>query len=191
MTPVEQRYMAIFDERGDPVQRGDCLRACVASLFDLDVDDVPHFSAHEDWAGSYARWMRERGYVIGSPRITTDEGDPTVLRGRPMDGIYWIGTVKSPRGRVRCAVCKGEGVAIEQWLGDEEEYVEHETPQPCVECDSSGLVPSLHAVVMCGGDLVWDPHPRRDMGHLGFVRGEWFIAADPGRFALMSESAAA
>lgn len=179
MKPVEQRFMAVFDERGDSVQKGDCLTACVAALFEVPIDEVPFFVIEKDWHGSYTRWLRDRGIVLAHPQISVDPDDPTVLRGRPSDGIYWIATVKSPRGRARCAVCRGEREALEQWLGFEERYVKYDTPQPCVNCEATGFEASLHCVVMCGGDLVWDPHPQRDMGHLGFVFGEWFVLADP------------
>lgn len=179
MKPVEQRYMAIFDEHGDNVQRGDCLTACVASIFELPIDAVPFFVDEDDWHGSYTGWLRERGLVLGAPHVVVDVNDPTVLRGHPTDGIYWIATVKSPRGLTRCVICKGEAKAQHQWLGVEERYVEYDEPRPCVECNATGRTPSLHAVVMLGGELVWDPHPQREMGHLGFVSGEWFILADP------------
>lgn len=40
MTPVDQ---LVLHNPGDPTQMGDCLRACVASVLDLDPADVPHF----------------------------------------------------------------------------------------------------------------------------------------------------
>lgn len=39
--------------------------------------------------------------------------------------------------------------------------------------------PGHHAVVMQGNDLVYDPHPQREMGHLGFVSAEIFLPRDP------------
>lgn len=36
-----------------------------------------------------------------------------------------------------------------------------------------------HAVVMQGSDLVYDPHPKREMGHLGFTSAEVFLPVDP------------
>jgi hypothetical protein len=36
-----------------------------------------------------------------------------------------------------------------------------------------------HAVVMRGSTLVWDPHPQREMGHLGFTSAELFLPMDP------------
>jgi hypothetical protein len=41
-----------------------------------------------------------------------------------------------------------------------------------------------HAVVMHLNALVWDPHPRREMGHLGFVDATYFLPLDPSRLAL-------
>lgn len=166
--PVEQRQMAIFDERGDNVQRGDCLTACIASLFELPIDDVPFFVDMENWWGEYNNWLHDRGLQLGQVRLSTVDDDPTRLNGHPTEGIYWIATVKSPRSKARCNGCKGTGQS------------QHEEG-PCGWCGESGLVPSLHAVVMCGGELVWDPHPQRDMGHLGFVSGEWFVVRDPAR----------
>ncbi len=38
MTPLTQRYL-----HNPPETYGDCYRACIASLLDLGLDDVPHF----------------------------------------------------------------------------------------------------------------------------------------------------
>lgn len=38
MKPVDQTLML---ERGEP---GDCYRACIASIFELPIEDVPHFT---------------------------------------------------------------------------------------------------------------------------------------------------
>lgn len=42
-----------------------------------------------------------------------------------------------------------------------------------------------HAVVMHWGDLVWDPHPRRDMGHKGFTSADYFLPLDPAKLKLV------
>lgn len=41
-----------------------------------------------------------------------------------------------------------------------------------------------HAVVMRGRDLVWDPHPQREQGHLGFESAEVFYPIDPSALAV-------
>lgn len=46
--------------------------------------------------------------------------------------------------------------------------------------------PVLHAVVACGRNIVWDPHPRRDMG-IGAHRMRWLIhALDPRQPVVLS-----
>lgn len=180
MIPVEQQVMAVFDEHGDNVQRGDCMRACVASLFELPLEDVPHFVERDTWYGDWINWLNDRGLTIWDARVRTADDDETKLTGWPSDG-YWMATVKSPRGRSRCPVCNGDKVALRTWDDELRYYIEHDTPQPCGYCSETGLVPSLHCVVMHGPDLVWDPHPQRDMGHLGFVSGELFRVIDPAR----------
>lgn len=47
---------------------GNCLQAAVASLLDLDLDDVPHFIEHDDWLQYLVDWGRERGYLVVSRR---------------------------------------------------------------------------------------------------------------------------
>jgi len=59
MRPVDQRIV----ERG----RGDCLRACLASILELTPDQVPNFSdfaryaEDESWAKPMWNFLRERG----------------------------------------------------------------------------------------------------------------------------------
>lgn len=43
---------------------GNCLQAAVASLLDLDLDDVPHFITHDDWLQYLVDWARARGYLV-------------------------------------------------------------------------------------------------------------------------------
>jgi hypothetical protein len=161
--------MAVFDEHGDNVQHGDCLRATLASLFELELEAVPHFVESDNWWHEWQAWLAARGFRIGNAFWSVDESDPTRLNGWPGE-IHWLATVKSPRGRARCSVCKGAG--------------KHRNHKPCRYCDASGLVPSLHSVVMFGREVAWDPHPERDMGHLGFVHGYDFRAIDPARLVL-------
>lgn len=57
---------------GDPSGRpGNCLQAAVASLLDLDLEDVPHFVESDgDWVAEFEAWVETAGYRIqwGGPR---------------------------------------------------------------------------------------------------------------------------
>ena len=142
MVPVEQREF--FDEDTD--SRGDCLKCCLASLLELDYEDVPHFAAMGDrWWTEWTNWLADRGWLLASAHWSTDPLDKTKLTGWT-EG-YWLAGVKSLRQRK-------DGTHIN------------------------------HMVVMCGGELVWDPHPARADGHLGFNDGYVLRPYDPARFVL-------
>lgn len=77
MKPVDQVVMH-DEERGE---RGDCFRACVASILELPSDEVPHFvqlaedtGNDLDWATMFVAWCSSRGvdfYSIPGDRKPT------------------------------------------------------------------------------------------------------------------------
>lgn len=61
MTPVDQLF-----ERGNPDNvPGDCVRACIASIFDLPILTVPHFVQlhNHEWAVGLVDWCELQGIV--------------------------------------------------------------------------------------------------------------------------------
>lgn len=60
MKPVTQTIFAARPDghstRGLP---GNCAQACVASLLELDIEDVPHFAIYVDWFAAMRRWARD------------------------------------------------------------------------------------------------------------------------------------
>jgi hypothetical protein len=47
--------------------KDDCVRACIASILEIDAADVPHFYDQEDTVACQLRmqeWLRERGLII-------------------------------------------------------------------------------------------------------------------------------
>lgn len=97
MTPVEQTLF------GGPEAEvpGNCLTACVASVLELPLGDVPHFVVYGDWWARFVGFMREhRLGVWDCPLIGGIE--PRFLQGdRPGRIVdppgYWIAAVLSPR----------------------------------------------------------------------------------------------
>ncbi|MGW1744576.1 hypothetical protein ACWCRD_02950 [Streptomyces sp. NPDC002092] len=58
MRPVAQSIL-----HGDPSGRpGNCLQAAVASLLDLQLDEVPHFIEHDDWEERLRDFCLAHGY---------------------------------------------------------------------------------------------------------------------------------
>lgn len=93
MTPVMQtQFKPSDDAPADEI--GNCLQAAVASLFELELDEVPNFAAAKgpvDHRGAQAWWCaledfgRKRGYLV-------------LCFAEPIEGLYGIMSGDSPRG---------------------------------------------------------------------------------------------
>jgi hypothetical protein len=148
--PVEQTSFS-------PGGGGNCVAACVASIFELPLSDCFPEIPNGGNPNAVAEWTRSRypGLRAASRDFYDDLGLPRRLGFRDVDWptcirSYWIAYVESPRA-------KAAGVL-----------------------DLYGY-PTQHAVVMHGWELAWDPHPRRDMG-VGPCRGmAWWEVVDPSK----------
>lgn len=74
MKPLQQR----FKHNPDEGVYGDCHRACIASLLELELDDVPHFGEgnppHEEFNRRVADFLKSRDLVsVGAPYQTSLE----------------------------------------------------------------------------------------------------------------------
>ena len=85
MIPVYQDKFLSLDEEGNPQERGNCLQACVASVFELPLEKVPHFVSYDNWWGMFTQWLEQ--YNITLVRSDVRAWD-----------TYYIRTGKSPRG---------------------------------------------------------------------------------------------
>lgn len=52
---------------------GNCLQAAVASLLDLDLDDVPHFILDPAWEISFMDFMEANGQPVTLTKYTGEE----------------------------------------------------------------------------------------------------------------------
>lgn len=89
MKPVTQT-ITIGDGSGRP---GNCLQAAVASLLDLDLDEVPHFiecGEDEDWLERLVTFGAGRGYRV-------------VYRPDPV--MFGLAFGRSPRDAAHAVVC--------------------------------------------------------------------------------------
>lgn len=80
MKPVDQ---TTFGEPG-----GNCFSACVASLLELALEDVPYFMGHDHWFLVFQNWLRARGWYAVNCKLA-DDWQPA--------GLYILGG-ESPRG---------------------------------------------------------------------------------------------
>lgn len=101
----------------------DCLRACIASILEMQIERVPNY--HTNWLKLYNDWLLPTGLTL----VWFDEGAGHPIRPRG----FSILSAKSPRGDFdHCVVCRD-------------------------------------------GDIVWDPHPQREMGVGRYV--DWIVFA--------------
>jgi hypothetical protein len=93
--PVDQRYFA-----GPTVPLGDCFRACVASIFELELDEVPHFMdldyriwhvdrSKSNWWSMVNAWAWDFG--VGFNRLSY----PARRRPKNWHPGWWIASVRS------------------------------------------------------------------------------------------------
>lgn len=104
MTPVHQ---TTFGDGSDGSEPGNCMSACLASVLDLPVAEVPNFAAlgQNGYFKGLCAWLLARGLYL----FETDE-DPSHTPGTP-DYLNYIASGKSPRG-LHHAVVMSEGVIV-------------------------------------------------------------------------------
>lgn len=89
MTPIDQTVV--------DAGRGDCHRACFASLFNLELDQVPNFRLYdvETWFKVYYHMLLAVGYDYeGMGTLETHAGGPRMYPDNCKDGFV-IATVAS------------------------------------------------------------------------------------------------
>lgn len=178
MIEVEQRQLWRPADHPDGPQFGDCYRACIASLFEVDYELVPELrgDTHKlhEWLSEVAPGVRVQHRILGDLWKEPETLDS--WRQWPAthhEFGYWIATVKS--SRIPDLQRFGCGCADDAGVGDPSCKWCHGKPGE----RSMGIQWGLHAVVMRNRDLAWDPHPLRD-GTVGPFRGaETFHLDDP------------
>lgn len=100
MKPVDQ---TAFHPGADvpEAEVGNCWSACIASILEVPIDDVPTFAAHDDWWERTQAWLKERGYGIYPipPQVIDAMGvHPAAL------DCWYIAAGRSPRGEFDHAV---------------------------------------------------------------------------------------
>ena len=95
MKPVDQKYL----HDPDNGSTGDCMRASVASVLELPIEEVPHFALKpaRECTADYVRFLAERGYAVyctyGEDGMASH---PEILPG---EHEYYFGVGPSPRDK--------------------------------------------------------------------------------------------
>ena len=74
MIPVTQTILL-----GDPSgERGNCFAACIASILELPIEQVPNFCNHDDWRLRTNEWLSLRGLAYLDVNLVGDARDELV-----------------------------------------------------------------------------------------------------------------
>lgn len=84
MLPQHQQFFVV-----DGVSRGDCWRACIASMTETPITLVPHFILFASWWRATQMWLTPQGFEINGCTRGSDE--------QLTDGELVIITGTSPR----------------------------------------------------------------------------------------------
>lgn len=107
MRPVDQTIIFHNSEEG---VYGNCLAACVASLLELPIEDVPNFCAFEQWVHEYVSFLNEHGFDLIANHYFPDGPFPRDL-GAGVDGLF-IAAGPSPRGLNHAVIIDTRGNLI-------------------------------------------------------------------------------
>ena len=104
-----------FDEKGN------CLNACIATFFDVGIDDVPWFEdENENWIFELSAWMREKfGKFICCVKFQND--DQAALLGDSLT----IATINSPNPKVErhAVITQNYRIVFDPMCGDVDEPI--------------------------------------------------------------------
>lgn len=89
MIPV---FQTTFVPDETDAEAGNCLAACVATILERDIADVPNFAAEEKWFEAFEVWCYYQGFGL----VVEYPGPAASWYVSP--GIFAIATGKSPRG---------------------------------------------------------------------------------------------
>lgn len=106
MIPICQ---TIFPCEADQM-RGNCFQACMASILELPLEDVPHAMMHSDWMERVNIWLASRGLGMVMVNLNTEE---SYIHPLPAGMIVMIGgrTMRHP-SRLHSVVAKTKAGGI-------------------------------------------------------------------------------
>jgi hypothetical protein len=112
MIPVIQTKMVVKNSKGEMIVRGNCLAACIASLLEMPISEVPNIETLYGIDDNYYwevlwRWLGHLGYELSTDDRFRVYHDKEYLKGdyRQIDELrrflkdkYYLISGKSPRG---------------------------------------------------------------------------------------------
>lgn len=75
---------------------GNCMRASLASIFEISIDDLPRFEEmdKDKWRKAFENWLGTQGYSL------------SITKEQPITDGYYMMLGKTVRGVLHCVVAK-------------------------------------------------------------------------------------
>ena len=169
MIPVFQSICRSGWDDGLP---GDCVRACVASIFERPLLEVPHFVAGEvlndegkpcDWLSGLNLWLRREGYACRAAHRSFFKEVDCMMAWRKAREDVGIEN-SDPKDML--------------WLYDATEQPPYNYGYWIASVISENFAGATHAIVMEGGRPAHDPSPHGRRTAYQYVGEMLFYAED-------------
>ena len=105
MTPVTQTKVVVTNSKGEVIVRGNCFAACIASMLDLPISEVPNietlYGIEENFYWEVLwRWLTHLGYELSvDDRFRCFHGDESKSEYKEqLKDQYYLVSGSSPRG---------------------------------------------------------------------------------------------
>lgn len=80
----------------DQTPEGNCLAACIASIFGIELAAVPHFGTDDEWFNRFTKWMVDY-FHLQPLELQLPTGDPIIgyyiINGPSANGDFWHSVV--------------------------------------------------------------------------------------------------
>ena len=105
MKPVMQ---TIFPSDDNPL-RGNCFAACIASLLEMSLEDVPHLTEHDDWRERTNDWLGGLGLGMVEVFLDTTEA---ALHALPSEMWVIVSGPATPLHQIGSVILCGSGALL-------------------------------------------------------------------------------
>jgi hypothetical protein len=113
MIPVTQTKVCVKNSKGKYVVRGNCFQACIASIMELPISEVPDFSLFfeildkneekNEWVNIAQKWFGSKGWDWMSGDDFKQAHESNVF-SKDTEGVPYLVVGKSPRGINHCCI---------------------------------------------------------------------------------------
>lgn len=118
MIPVTQTKVVVRNSNGDIVVHGNCWAACIASILEVEINQVPNVEVFFDrndgfWSHVMDKFLGGKGYEIITDsrynyyhKLKNDFSQEAVKARQELNDTFYMGYGMSPRGVLHSCIYK-------------------------------------------------------------------------------------